>query len=157
MVRSVKQAKLRQARRSIKYKFGYQVPRDYDEAILLDTINGNTKWRDAIITEIDQMDEYDVFKDKGKAIWEKGKVINAPQGYKKIREHLVFDVKHDGRHKARLVADGHLTDIPLESIYSGVVSLRGFRMVLFLAELNHLDDELLWYCCLSRLVLREPL
>jgi len=51
----------------------------------------------------------------------------------------VFDVKHDGRHKACLVADGHLTDIPLESVYSGVVSLHGLRIVLFLAELNHLE------------------
>jgi Reverse transcriptase (RNA-dependent DNA polymerase) len=59
-------------------------------------------------------------------------------GYKKIQVHLIFDVKHDGRHKARLVADGHLTDIPLESVCSGVVSLQGFRIVLFLAELNHL-------------------
>ena len=38
-----------------------------------------------------------------------------------------------------MVADGHLTDIPLESVYSGVVSLRGLRIVLFLAELNHLS------------------
>jgi len=53
--------------------------------------------------------------------------------------HLVFDVKHDGRHKARLVADGHLTEVPIESVYSGVVSLRGFRLVLFLAELNGLE------------------
>ena len=53
--------------------------------------------------------------------------------------HLVFDVKHDGRHRAHLVADGHLTDIPSDSTYSGVVSLRGFRMVVFLAELNHLE------------------
>ena len=45
----------------------------------------------------------------------------------------------DGRHKARLVADGHLTEVPLESVYSGVVSLRGFRLVLFLAELNNLE------------------
>jgi Reverse transcriptase (RNA-dependent DNA polymerase) len=45
---------------------------------------------------------------------------------------------HDGRHKARLEADGHLTDIPLESVYSGVASLRGFRIVFFLAKLNHL-------------------
>ena len=37
-----------------------------------------------------------------------------------------------------LVADGHLTDIPLESVYSGVVSLQGLWLVLFLAELNHL-------------------
>lgn len=51
----------------------------------------------------------------------------------------MFDLKHDGRHKARLVADGHLTDIPLSSVYSGVVSLRGIRLVLFLAELNGLE------------------
>jgi hypothetical protein len=36
------------------------------------------------------------------------------------------------------VADGHLTDIPLESVYSGVVTFRGFRLVLFLGELNGL-------------------
>jgi hypothetical protein len=58
------------------------------------------------------------------------KSVKAPVGYKKIRVHLIYDV--------RLVADGHLTDIPLESDYSGVVSLRGFRIVLFLAKLNHL-------------------
>ena len=51
----------------------------------------------------------------------------------------MFDVKHDGRQKARLVADGHLTDIPLDSVYSGVVSLQGFLLVLFLAELNDLQ------------------
>jgi Reverse transcriptase (RNA-dependent DNA polymerase) len=76
---------------------------------------------------------------KGMALWEKGKVINAPEGYKKIRVHLVFDVKHDGRHKARLVADGHLTEEPVEDVYSGVVSLRSLRLVIFLAELNDLE------------------
>ena len=63
----------------------------------------------------------------------------ALEGYKRIRVHFVHDCKHDGRHKARLVADGHLTDAPLESVYSGVVSLRGFRMVMFHAELNNLE------------------
>jgi len=61
------------------------------------------------------------------------------KGYNKIWVHLVFDVKHDGRHKTCLVADGHLTDILLESVYSGVVSLCGLCLVLFLAELNHLE------------------
>ena len=36
------------------------------------------------------------------------------------------------------MADGHLTDTPVESVYSGVVSLRGLRLMLFLAELNQL-------------------
>ena len=38
-----------------------------------------------------------------------------------------------------MVANGHLTDIPVESVYSGVVSSRGIRMVMFHAELNDLD------------------
>jgi hypothetical protein len=65
-----------------------------------------------------QLDDHDTFKDYGHS----GK---PPDGYKKIRVHLIFAVKHDGRHKCRLVADGHLTDVPIDSVYSGVVSLRG--------------------------------
>ena len=38
-----------------------------------------------------------------------------------------------------MVADGHLTDIPVDSVYSGVVSLRALRIMLFLAELNQLE------------------
>jgi Reverse transcriptase (RNA-dependent DNA polymerase) len=37
------------------------------------------------------------------------------------------------------VADGHLTDVPKESVYSGVVSLHGIRLVLFLCKLNGMD------------------
>ena len=56
-----------------------------------------------------------------------------------IRVNLIFAVKHDGRHKARLVADGSLTPEPVENIYSGVVSLRHLRLVIFLGELNNLE------------------
>ena len=40
---------------------------------------------------------------------------------------------------ARLVADGHLTPETVENIYSGVVSLRHLRLVIFLGELNNLE------------------
>ena len=78
------------------------------------------------------MAAYDAFKDLGH------NAIPLPK-YKKIRVHLIFDVKHDGRHKARLVADGHLIDVPDDSVYSSGVSLKGLRMLLFLAELNGLE------------------
>jgi hypothetical protein len=52
---------------------------------------------------------------------------------------IIYDVKHDGRHKARIVAGGHLTDPNTESVYSGVVSLRGIRLIVFLSELNGLE------------------
>ena len=32
-----------------------------------------------------------------------------------------------------------MTDVPLDSVYSGVVSLRSLRMVIFLSELNQLE------------------
>ena len=53
--------------------------------------------------------------------------------------HLVFAVKFDGRHKARLVTDGHLTPEPVENIYSGVVPLRNLSLLIFLGILNNLD------------------
>ena len=73
-----------------------------------------------------QLMEYNTFADLGDA-----QSTRVPPGFKKIRVHLVYAAKHDGRHKARLVADGHLTDVPNESVYSGVVSLKGFRLVMF--------------------------
>ena len=56
-----------------------------------------------------------------------------------IRVHTIFDVKVDGRHKVRVVADGHLTAIPAKSVYSGVVSLRGLRTCLFIGELDGME------------------
>ena len=61
---------------------------------------------------------------------------NAPTQHQKIRVHLVFSVEHNGRCKARLVAGGYLTLDPVESIYSGVVSIRYLRLIRFLAKLN---------------------
>ena len=117
MKRMVNQAKLRSYRHSPKYIFGFEVPRKYAHALEIHKRNGNTKWQDCTLVEMTQLHEYNTFEDKGK-----GAII--PPGFKKIRTHLVYAVKHDGRHKARMVADGHLTDVPLESVYSGVVSLR---------------------------------
>jgi hypothetical protein len=114
----VKQAKMKSYCQSLKYKFGYRIPKDYEEALKLDELNQNTKWEDATITEMSQLKEYECFIDAG--IYGQDK---PPDGHKKIRAHLVFDVKHDGRHKACYVAGGHLTNVPNVSVYSGVVSL----------------------------------
>ena len=84
--------------------------------------------------------EYKVFKKWDKSILDKHKkVMNSPKGYHRIKVHLVFAVKFDGRHKTRLVADGHLTPKPPENIYSGVVSLRNLRPAILLGKLNNLD------------------
>ena len=138
LIRAVKQSRIRQVRASARYQHGFQVPKDYNDAMRLDKENGNTHWQDAMDLELTQIHEYKVFKDTGKAKFHNGKVVT-PDGFQKIRVHFVYAVKHDGRFKARLVADGHLTKEPVESIYSGVVSLRSLRMVVFLSQLNNLE------------------
>ena len=62
------------------------------------------------------MAAYEVYKDSGYN-------VSALFKYKTIQVDLIYDVKHDGRHKARLVANGHLTKTPDDSVYSNVVSL----------------------------------
>ena len=42
--------------------------------------------------KMEQLQEYKTFTDLGKG-------AKAPDGYRKIRVHFVFAVKHDGRHK----------------------------------------------------------
>ena len=124
---AIKQSKIRQVR-------------NYMEAMLFDSENEYIKWYDAIKLEMESMLEYNVFKKWDKAILDKHKkVMNSPKGYHRIKVHLAFAVKFDGIHKARLVADGHLTPAPVENIYSGVVSLRNLRLVIFRGKLNNLD------------------
>ena len=88
--------------------------------------------------ELSQIHEHKVFKDTGKAQFHNVKVVT-PDGFQKIRVHLIYAVNHDDRSKERLVADDHLIKEPVESIYSGVVSLRSLRMVVFLSQLNSLE------------------
>ena len=75
-------------------------------------VSTNTHWQDAMDLELSQIHEHKVFKDT---------------------------VNHDDRSKERLVTDEHLTKEHVESIYSGVVSLRSLRMVVFLSQLNNLE------------------
>jgi len=77
------------------YKFGYQIPSTFNEALAFDKANGNSKWQDATVLEMKQLFDYDCFEDGGIH----GEAPN-PGGYKKIRGRLVYDAKQNGRHKA---------------------------------------------------------
>ena len=59
--------------------------------------------------------------------------------YTRIPYHFVFDIKFDGRRKARLVAGGNHTTLPKEDIYSGVVGIESIRIGFLIAELNGLQ------------------
>jgi hypothetical protein len=120
-------------RHSPVYKFGVQVPHNAREASQIDAKAGNTKWADAMKLELDQHKEYKTYRDIG---------LDARRpapDYQRINIHFVFDVKHSLKRKARLVAGGHTTAPPKDSVYSGVVSLRSIRLALLAGELNSLD------------------
>ena len=89
LLRMMNQAKLHSFRCSPKYKFGYQVPNNHAEAMLLDKKNLNSKWADAKEKERACFRKYQVFKDIGK----NGR---PPAGYKPLKILAVYDVKHDG-------------------------------------------------------------
>jgi len=101
----IHQAKLRSFHTAKTYVYSYEVPRTQKEAMALDAKFKCTKWTDSEALEVEQLLAYEMFLDKGK-----GSLV--PEGYKKISVQLIYAVKHNGRHKARLVAGGHLTDSP---------------------------------------------
>jgi hypothetical protein len=86
----------------IKYKFAIQVHKGIKTAINLDKKNGNQLWQETIKTELKQLTDYQTFMVLDS-------VEDIPTGYQKIPYHIVFDVKYDLRHKARLVAGGNWT------------------------------------------------
>ena len=115
-----------------KYKFGVEVPRNVKHALEIDKANGNTAWMDAMMLEINQLNDYETFK----CIPEDGKV---PFGFKRIPYQIIFDVNFDGCLKARLVAGGHRTpEVPREEVFSNVVSMEAVRLGFILAHLNNL-------------------
>ena len=56
--------------------------------------------------------------------------------YNNIRVHFVHCVNHYGYHKARLVSDENLTDIPVKIIDSGFVYLQIRFLFVFISKLN---------------------
>ena len=118
LTRAVMQSRIRHARRAKKYMFGYLIPTSYKEAFDFDKQNNNTKWADATREEMDSIKEQQVFTKHQRVKWDSShkRIINAPPNHQMIRVNLIFAVTHDGRHKARLLADGSLTPEPVENI-----------------------------------------
>ena len=60
------------------------------EALRLDKDNGNMLWHDAVKTELDQIRDYDTFRDMGIG-------VTMDSNHHKINVRLVFDVKASGK------------------------------------------------------------
>jgi len=114
-------------------KFGSEVPRNVKHALEIDKENGNKKWQEAMKLEVSQLFDFNVFR-----VLEDGEPV--PEGFTRIPHQIVFDVKFDGRLKARLVGGGHRTpEVHHEEVFSSVVSMEAVRLGFLIAKLNDLQ------------------
>jgi len=116
-----------------KLKFGIQVPGTGDTAgaMRLDRENKNQLWFNAQQLEANTLRDLDVFE-----IMPEGFDLS---DYQYVPLIYAFDVKFDGRRRARLVGNGKRTTGPPPSeIWSGVVSTDAVRTAMFLGKLNNL-------------------
>jgi hypothetical protein len=112
------------------HKFGIELPKSVQQALEIGRKTGTTFWREAIAKEMKNVIPAFRFNDDD----------SIPVGYKHITCHMIFDVKMIGLiRKARFVAGGHLTDPPVESVYSSVVMRESIRIMFLIATLNDLD------------------
>ena len=132
MSRLIRQNKLRSKREGPKIKFGVRVPMNHKEAMKLDRENGDNQWANATKEEMDKIYEFETFESLGRN-------ATVPRNHQKIKTWLIYDVKQDGRRRARLVCGGHMTDPSNDAYYSSVASLRSVRIAVLLGELNDLD------------------
>ena len=84
--------------------------------------NGNTKWADAIKLELQESQLYSCFRALSREEM-------APDEYQFVPMHMVFAVKHDLRHKARLVIGGHVTTADELDKYTATTSLAGVTTI----------------------------
>jgi Reverse transcriptase (RNA-dependent DNA polymerase) len=105
------------------------MPKSTVKAYAMDCHNGSKLWTNAIAKEMLNVRPAFKFVDDDKI----------PEFWKHVGVHMIFDVKMDLTQKARLVANGHETEVPTESTYSTVVTRDSVRLAFMLAVLNCLD------------------
>jgi hypothetical protein len=111
------------------HKFGVEMPKSTVKAYAIDCCNSSKPWTNAIAKEMLNMRPAFKFVDDDKI----------PEFWNPVGVHMIFDVKMDLTRKARLVANGHETEVPTESMYSTIVTRDSIRLVFMLAALNGLD------------------
>ncbi len=112
------------------HKFGIECPKTVEDALELDEHNGNTMWADAIAKEMKNVQvAFDSLEDG----------VQPPSRYLFVRCHMIFDVKmEDFCWKARLVAGGHMMDVPPTITYTSVVLQETVCIALTMAAHNTL-------------------
>ena len=98
---------------------------------MLDKLNGNTLWSDAIAKEMTNVKFSFKILDDDESV---------PRNHQFVKFHMIFDVKMENfRKKAKLVAGGQMKNVPTEVTYSSVVSRETVRIALTISALDDLQ------------------
>jgi len=117
-----------------KEAYGVKVPKNVKQGIEFDKINGNHLWQEAIDIEIGAMYKQHVFMQ-----WTGDEPPSKDNGWQYAPIRIIFDVKHDGRHKATQEIGGHVTDATGYDTYAATVRTENVRLMVYVAVLNN-DD-----------------
>jgi hypothetical protein len=115
----------------LEEKFGILIPRNINDARELDRVNGDNGWVDAINKEIGTLLELECF-------------TFLDPDYKPGPEYqfaplrMIFEVKQDGRKKARLTIGGHVVDSHGVSTRSTVVKTISVRLIDLISHRDNL-------------------
>ena len=111
----------------MKEMHGLPCPKSVKCSLELDRIHNNSKWKDAMAKEISIMKDYQVFDHLMDS-----QILNQKDGWQFAPLHWVFTIKHDLRHKARLVIGAHVTTADDLDKYTATTSMDGVKLQLFL-------------------------
>ena len=118
----------------MREKFGIKIPHTTKHALLLDIQNNNTRWADAIAKEMGGLDRLGVFQ-----YFPAGTRRSNDDGWQRAPMQMIFDIKQDGRHKARLVVGGHVIDSKDHVTYSSTIKDISVRLLMLVGIQNGLE------------------
>ena len=116
-----------------KYKDTFEVPKNYSEAWNHPDKFQRDKWREAINTEFERMNN--------RGVWEKINKSDMEPGRRCVKHKWVMDIKRSGRFRARLVACGYsqIPGIDFTEVYSPVINDISFRIAMVMKLQLNLD------------------
>ena len=118
----------RNQRKEMREKFGIKIPNNTREALLLDRMNGDNKWAEAIKKEMDALDRLGVFQ-----YHDPGVKFARSDGWQYAPMRMIFDIKHDLRRKARFVVGGHVIDSSEHMTYSSTIKDISVKLMMLIA------------------------